>query len=190
MPLAPKAPDSRPRVVALSGSLRAGSLNTTLLRIAAELAAPELEITLFDGIRHLPHYDQDLEGDLPTQVRDFRALVGAVPAVLISCPEYAYGVPGAFKNALDWLVGGPEFVGKRVALLNGSPRAVRSQEQVTVTVTAMAGIVVEAACVTLPLLGKHLDQQGILAQPGVREALGTGLRHFAEAIARATAAEA
>jgi chromate reductase, NAD(P)H dehydrogenase (quinone) len=91
------------KVLAVSGSLRAGSYNTLLLRAAAEAAPAGVEIELWDGIGDLPLYDQDLDvGEVPEAVRRLRADWAAADAILFATPEYNQSVPGQLKNALDW----------------------------------------------------------------------------------------
>src|SRR5215469_3874914 len=91
------------RILGISGSLRRGSYNTALLRAGAPLldAGAELEIALLHGI---PLYDGDLEAEgLPQAVRDLKARVIACDGLLLATPEYNNGIPGVFKNAIDWL---------------------------------------------------------------------------------------
>ena len=91
------------KVLAVSGSLRRNSHNTQLLRAAVELAPEEIEVELWDGMRDLPLYDQDLEaGELPESVRRLREEWGAADAILFATPEYNGSVPGVLKNAIDW----------------------------------------------------------------------------------------
>ena len=104
------------RILAISGSLRAVSSNTHLLRAAAQLAPAGVDVVLYDGLAGLPHFNPDVEENvLPGPVADLRAAVGAADGLLISSPEYAHGVPGALKNALDWIVSSGELVGKPTA---------------------------------------------------------------------------
>ena len=111
------------RVLCLSGSLRRVSSNTAALLAARELAPPELSLTLYTGLGALPLFNPDDENErLPPSVRALRESVGQSDALLIACPEYAHGVPGAFKNLLDWLVGSLEFPDKPVLLVNTSAR--------------------------------------------------------------------
>ena len=105
-------------ILAMSGSLRAGSTNTGLLEAARLLAPADVEIQLWNGQGSLPQFTPDLEDAPPQVVQEFRDLVGRADGLLIACPEYARGIPGAFKNALDWLVGGETFVCKKFALWN------------------------------------------------------------------------
>jgi chromate reductase len=91
------------RVLGISGSLRADSYNTQLLRAAAELLPDGVELELYDGLRALPPYDQDVEDDgAPAPVEDLRAAIGAADALLIATPEYNGSLPGLLKNAIDW----------------------------------------------------------------------------------------
>ena len=91
------------RILAVSGSLRADSHNTSLLRAAAEAAPEGVEVELWDGLGDLPIYDQDLEGtDLPDAVRRLREDWAAADAILFATPEYNGSVPGGLKNAVDW----------------------------------------------------------------------------------------
>jgi chromate reductase len=107
------------RILAISGSLRAASSNTALLRAAAALAPEGMEVVLYGGLGDLPHFNPDLEGAAPPAVIDLWARVREADGLLIACPEYAHGVPGAMKNALDWLVGGDEFIRAEDAALYG-----------------------------------------------------------------------
>jgi chromate reductase, NAD(P)H dehydrogenase (quinone) len=91
------------RILAVSGSLRADSHNTSLLRAAAEAAPEGVEVELWEGIGDLPIYDQDLEGtDLPDAVHRLREDWAAADAILFATPEYNGSVPGGLKNAIDW----------------------------------------------------------------------------------------
>ncbi len=91
------------RILAVSGSLRESSFNTSLLRAALEAAPAGVELELWEGIGELPFYDQDLEGeDVPESVRRLRADWAAADAILFSTPEYNGSVPGGLKNAIDW----------------------------------------------------------------------------------------
>lgn len=170
------------KILAISGSLRRASSNTALLRAATLLAPEGMTITLYSGLGELPHFNPDLEGVEPPAVTDLRRQLRASDGLLIASPEYARGVAGAMKNALDWLVGGEEFVDKPVALLNASQRATRAQAALTETVTTMAARVVAEASVTVPLLGKQLDAAGFAAHPEISSMLRAALAAFARAI--------
>src|SRR5882762_1143612 len=93
------------RVLALSGSLRAKSINTAVLSAVQSLAPAGLGVTLHRGLGDLPHFNPDLDtATPPAAVAAWREAVNAADVLLICTPEYAHGVPGALKNALDWLV--------------------------------------------------------------------------------------
>ena len=111
-------------ILAVSGSLRAKSANSRLLALVAELAASGAEVVMFSGIGEMPHFNPDIDREVdvpPPAVAAWRAAIQAADGVVISCPEYAHGVPGSFKNALDWLVSSADLMDKPVLLLNASP---------------------------------------------------------------------
>jgi chromate reductase len=92
------------RILAVSGSLRAGSYNTSLLRAAIEAAPESVELELWEGLGDLPPYDEDLDADddVPESVRRLRADWADADAILFATPEYNGSVPGGLKNAIDW----------------------------------------------------------------------------------------
>jgi chromate reductase, NAD(P)H dehydrogenase (quinone) len=169
-------------LLAISGSLRRGSSNTALLQAASALVPAGVEITVYDGLANLPHFNPDLNKAEPRSVTAFRARLREADGLLVSSPEYAHGVPGVLKNALDWLVGGEEFVGKPVALFNASPRAIHAQASLAETITTMSGCLVAEASITVPLLGTNLDTTGIVSHPELSNAVRAAIIAFARAI--------
>ena len=170
------------QILAISGSLRQVSSNTALLQAAIALSPQNVKIKLYDGLGNLPHFNPDLESTEPPSVTDLRTQLRWSDGLLISSPEYAHGVPGVLKNALDWLVSGEEFVGKPIALFNTSPRAVHAQASLIEIVTTMAGRFVPEASITVSLLGKKLDAAGIVADAEVSHELHSAIVAFANAI--------
>jgi NAD(P)H-dependent FMN reductase len=172
------------KLLAISGSLRAASLNTSVLQAVQRLAPPDVGIELFEGIDRLPFFNSDLEAEqLPEQVARFRAVIGAADGLLISSPEYARGISGVMKNALDWLVGSEEFPGKPVALINTSPRATHALAALTLTLETMSAQFIRDASITLPLLGTAHDADSIAADPELANALRNTLQIFVRGIA-------
>jgi NAD(P)H-dependent FMN reductase len=167
------------KVVALSGSLRAASSNTALLQAAAVLAPPSLRISLYPAWAELPPFSPDAEGAEPPAVLAFRAALREADAVLIASPEYAHGVPGAFKNALDWVVGSGELINKPVAALNASGRAEHAQASLLDTLAMMNADVVLAACAVVALPTNKLDTAAMLADASISEKLSAALAAFA-----------
>ncbi|MGH3049668.1 MAG: NADPH-dependent FMN reductase, partial [Gaiellaceae bacterium] len=112
------------KILAVSGSLRADSYNTSLLQAAADAAPEGVELELWEGIGDLPPYDQDLDDrDVPVSVRRLREAWSAADAILFATPEYNGSVPGVLKNAIDW-ASRPKFeaalTGKTVAVVGAS----------------------------------------------------------------------
>lgn len=176
------------RILAISGSLRAASSNSALLRAAVRLAPEDVEIIVYDGLNGLPPFNPDLEGSELPAVLDLRRRVQAADGVLFACPEYAHGVPGVLKNALDWLVGSSEIVAKPVALINAAPRAVHAQASLAETLSVMSATLVSENPLIVSLAGKQLDAAGILNDPVISGALRSAIATLTRAItARRTA---
>jgi chromate reductase len=174
------------RILAVSGSLRSASSNTQLLLAATRQPPPGVAIELYDGIGGLPHFSPDVDGaDSPALVVELRARVASADALLISSPEYAHGVPGSLKNALDWLVSGVEIVALPVALLNAAPHSTHAQAALAETLKTMSAQLVPEASVTIPLSGRRLDASGILSDPVLAGSLQSALEMLVRA-ARAT----
>lgn len=175
------------KILAICGSLRAASSNRVALEAAALLAPSGVQVVLYEGLADLPAFNPDFDDAPPPAAVALRAQVSASEAVLISSPEYAHGVAGAMKNALDWLVGSLDFDGTPVALVNTSPRATLAQAQMLETLRTMSAQVVEAACIELPLMGRGLDAAGVAADPALSAALRPAVQALAEAAAARSA---
>jgi chromate reductase, NAD(P)H dehydrogenase (quinone) len=163
------------RILAISGSLRAASLNSALLRVVARLAPIEMRVELYRGLGELPLFNPDLEESDPAPVADLRAQILSADALIIASPEYAHGITGAMKNALDWMVSCEAFVHKPVALLNASPRAIHAQASLRETVMMMSANIVKEASITVPILGSNLTEEEMFQHPEISTSLRAAL---------------
>lgn len=167
------------RFLALSGSLRAVSTNTALLQGFAEHAPEGLEIEAFDGMGDLPLFSPDLEADTPDSVLRLAGKVAECDGILISCPEYAHGIPGAFKNALDWLVSRFEIPGKPVMLVHASTRSVYLREHLREVLKTISCRLYPGPDFAVHLIKKEPQQvRDILAAPEMRAAMRSKLEEF------------
>jgi chromate reductase len=158
-------------IIAISGSLRAASINSAFCRAAARLARPPLRVAAHSGPADLPLFNPDLEPAPPSPVLSFRAAVAGANALIVASPEYAHGISGVMKNALDWLVSFEGAVGKPVALVNTSPRAHHADDALREVLQTMSMSIVAGASVSLPLLGACTTEEAMLASPEVRQAI-------------------
>jgi chromate reductase len=170
------------RVLGVTGSLRAASLNSMLLRVAARLAPPGIRFELFRDVGALPLFNPDLEPSDPPPVAALKSAILASDALVIAAPEYAHGVSGVIKNALDWMVGNESFVGKPVALFNTSPRASLAQAALRETLRTMSARIIDEACIAMPLLGSGLDEAGVLANREMVASVCAALRALEAAV--------
>jgi chromate reductase len=183
----PAATERVMRILGISGSLRGRSSNTELLRAVSLVAPTGFEVTLFPGLDALPYFNPDLDGpgvQPPPRVGDLRQRIRRADALLICSPEYAHGVPGVLKNALDWLVSTPDAVYKPVGLLNASPRSTHAQASLGETLRTMSMTLVPGASIAVPVSGRGLSAAAIAQDLE----LARSLRDVLEALALAATA--
>jgi chromate reductase len=160
------------RVLGISGSLRRDSLNSALLRVAAERLPAGVELVEFEGLREIPPYDADLELErVPDAVRELREAMREADAVLIATPEYNHSIPGVLKNALDWAsrpAGQSALNGKPAAVIGASTGmfgAVWAQAETRKVLGALGGRVVEAELPLARAAEQYVDGRLELSPP-------------------------
>ena len=154
-------------ILAVAGSLRAASINAAFCRAAARLAPPGLHITVHRALGLLPPFNPDLEPDPPRSVIQLREAVAAADALIIASPEYAHGISGVLKNALDWLVSYEGFVAKPVAVINTSPRAHHAHDSLLEVLETMSATLVHEASLSVPLLGGCVTEAQMVGTPAI-----------------------
>lgn len=168
------------RLYAISGSLRATSSNVALLK-AMQAATPSgTSVDLCDCLSQLPIFNPDLEGEhTPTSVTAFAAQIAAADGLIIACPEYAHGIPGGLKNALDWLVSRAEIPFKPVMLVRASHRNVLSHAALQEVLRTMSVRLMPGPELSVPLLGKAPEEiTSILRSDVLITEMAQVLRHF------------
>jgi NAD(P)H-dependent FMN reductase len=167
-------------ILLISGSLRAGSTNSSLLRTAGSLAPEGVVTTLYDALGDLPHFnpDDDVEGQpLPPEPAKLRRLLDEADAVLFCTPEYAGTLPGSLKNAIDWLVGSGELYRKPVAWTNvAAPgRGTGAEATLSLVLGYVDADIIEPACLRIPIARNAIDADGTVADPDIRSRLAAQL---------------
>jgi NAD(P)H-dependent FMN reductase len=166
-------------VLMLCGSLRRGSVHEAVLRTAAALAPSGCTATLHPPLDALPHFNPDDDAEpLAPAVAALRAAIGAADALLLCTPEYAGALPGTFKNALDWTIGGGEMDRRPVAWINAStgPTDAAGAHASLRAVLGWAGAdIVEAAVARVPVPRSAVGEDGLVADPALRAGIGASI---------------
>jgi NAD(P)H-dependent FMN reductase len=160
-------------VVAISGSLKLSSANSALVQTLADLDPEHVEV--WRELGEVPHFTPDGDGGAP--VESLRAAVAGADLVLLATPEYAGGMPGSLKNALDWLVGSGELYDKDVAIVSAAPspeRGANARRWVEETVGFQGSHVVASFTVTkgddpAAVLTRVVDAPSRATPPELRE---------------------
>lgn len=173
-----------PRVLTISGSLRASSTNGVLLRAAALVAPAGVTLTSYSALAAIPAFSPDLDEEgvaPPASVAHWRTALADADAVLISSPEYAHGIPGALKNALDWLVGSGELVNKPIGVLSASSASAFAYPQLVEVLITMNALIVPEAITVVDVPRRGADAMQISRDPAIASVLGRALSALAAA---------
>lgn len=164
-------------IFAIPGSLRAGSSNHNILRHLAELAPSGVDFKIYDSLASIPPFDPGLDNDMPpSSVAALRANINDANALVICTPEYAFGVPGQLKNALDWLVSSGTLVDKPVVLITASSSGEYAHPALLQTLGALSAKVLDTACLLVPFIRSKMDNDGNIKDEELRAVLEKSLQ--------------
>lgn len=166
--------------------MRSASINAALLHTAREQTPRGFSALIYESMGDLPLFNPDNDHDpLPPAVVDLRTHIQSAAAILICTPEYAGAMPGAFKNLLDWTVGGVEIVDKPTAWINvsASPtRAADAHASLRIVLGYTGAAIVPDACMHIPVRSSMIDDQRLVADDGVRHDLAKSLGALTSAV--------
>jgi len=163
------------KILAIPGSLRAASSSNIVLQTLTSIVAEKLSVKIYDGVGMLPHFN-DPE-TLPEEVSDFLQQLREADGIIICTPEYAFGVPGSLKNALDWTVGSGELVQKPLALITASSSGEKGHAALIQILTALSADVKPGGTLLIPAVrsmikdGKLSDLETIQSLRSVAQTL-------------------
>jgi chromate reductase len=183
------------RAIAFSGSLRAASTNSGLVRLAQRVAPPELEVEILDWVDRLPWVNPDVEHDPPTIVQQWWDALRSADALLVGMPEYNWGIAPMAKNALDWATRPPTdraIAGTVVAFMSSASRSggEHAQTNMGMILGFLGATVVVEPPVRLALLQERFDANGDTDDPEITEAVRAKLQAVVEALRARDAARA
>ena len=148
-------------IFAISGSLRTGSSNHAILNMLGKMIPSSIKYSIYDGLSEIPAFDPDLDNEEPpVSVAAFRKQISEANVIIICTPEYAYGVPGALKNALDWTVSSGSFSGKPVSLITASTGGENAHEAMIKILGAVNSDRIEEATLLISYVRSKIDANG------------------------------
>jgi chromate reductase, NAD(P)H dehydrogenase (quinone) len=162
-------------ILAISGSTRKDSTNQHLIKAITGLTKERFTILHYDRIAMLPHFNPDQMDDAGTEVNDLRELIKQSDAILICTPEYAHGVPGSLKNAIDWTVGTSDFSGKLVMLLTASSDGKFGHSSLLETLRVIEAILPPDIQLLIPFAKTKIHRNGVIIDEQTLEYLKIAL---------------
>jgi chromate reductase len=171
-------------ILAISGSLRNNSSNTNILKAVGQMAVEEIDYQLFEGLEELSHYNPGAEEDNDKALL-FKSKVRIADGIIICTPEYAFGIPGVLKNALDWTVSTGEFNDKPVAAISASPLnsgGDKALASLLLTLTALGTKRNEKSYLSIPNIKQKISVEGTLTDVTLKNQLKMILTNLIEQI--------
>ncbi|MBP0725371.1 NAD(P)H-dependent oxidoreductase [Bacillus sp. RG28] len=163
------------KIVAISGSIREGSSNTNILKALSAFIPEGIDYIIYNGIQDLPHFNPDIDRmKPPAVVEDFRKTLDESHALIICTPEYAKGVPGVLKNALDWLVSSAELYKKPVAVITASPSIAggdKAHESLLLTLGMLDVTIVKNGSLLVPTVGTKFTNDAKVSDENTKQSL-------------------
>ena len=153
----------RKKILAISGSTRANSVNGHILKAIGEIYAAKAEINIFIGIDELPHFNPDFDTDTPApSVISFRNQIQEADGVLICTPEYVYSLPGSFKNAIEWTVSTILFTAKPTALITAASSGQKAHEALILLMSTIGAKIATATSLLIQAPKIKVSREGII----------------------------
>ena len=168
------------KILGISGSLRETSANNAIIKVIANILPPNIDFDIYNGLRHIAPFDDSEEPS--KEVIDFRSLIREANGVIICTPEYAFGVPGILKNALDWTVISGDFVNKPVALITAATGGDKAHASLLLTLTALSSDVKDDTNLLISFVRSKLNEKGEFKDASTMEALTAVVNRFVERI--------
>jgi len=170
------------KILGISGSLRVNSSNHAVVRAAARLAPDNVDFKIYEGLQKLPHFDGNEKP--PDAVVDFRTQLANADGVFICTPEYAFGVPGTLKNALDWTVYTGEFYHKPVAVIAAATSGDKALASLLLTLSALTARVGEGASLLIPAIRSKINTEGGISDDSTLKSIDSVLKALIAEIER------
>jgi chromate reductase, NAD(P)H dehydrogenase (quinone) len=170
---------STKKIIALCGSTRRASTNLNLIHAIDSLSETKFSITIFQGLASLPHFNPDLDTDTPpSEIVEFRKQLRSADGILICTPEYAMGVPGTLKNAIDWTVSSCEFSQKPVALITASSLGEKGHASLLETLKIIESNITDKTQLRISYAKTKISQAGVITDELTKQEIVSLLEAF------------
>lgn len=173
-------------ILALCGSTRKISSNLAILRNIQSMTSAKFTVEIFESIDQIPHFNPDLDVEpAPEAVTRFRQALSKADGILICTPEYAMGVPGTLKNAIDWTVSSSEFSHKPTALITASSIGEKGHASLMETLTIIEANITDDTQLVIPFVRSKVDASGQITDEAALQSIVKLMNHFHTLISQA-----
>ncbi|HEY4788920.1 MAG TPA: NADPH-dependent FMN reductase [Bacteroidales bacterium] len=166
----------RIKIMAISGSLRSNSSNTMLVKAIEKLIPENIDYSIYEDLKSIPLFDES--DNPPAAITKFREAIASADGVLICSPEYAYGISGVLKNAIDWTVSSGEFYDKPVAIITAAINGERAHAALLLIFEALSAQIDEAETLIIPFVRSKLNKDGEITDATTLTAIQAVINSF------------
>jgi chromate reductase, NAD(P)H dehydrogenase (quinone) len=175
-------------ILAVAGSLRATSSNVKIIKEVQQWAPSHVDFIIYEDLASLPAFDDS--GEETEAVTIWRRKLAEADGVFICSPEYAFGIPGALKNAIDWTVGSGELVNKPLALITAASKGDSAHAAWLKIFSAVSANIPEGGALLIPFIKAKLNEKGEIAEAVTRDAIQSVLFALINVIEKSVGEEA
>ncbi len=154
---------TKKNIFAIIGSASENSSNLRLVKHLTDLLQNDFEITIFDNLRSLPHFNPELSvNNTPQIISDFREKILKADGLLICTPEYIFSIPSCLKNAIEWCVSTTVFSGKPTGLITASAQGLKGHEELKLIMKTVETNFTEDTTLLIQGIKGKINEQGII----------------------------
>lgn len=168
------------KIIGISGSLRSDSSASAIVELVARLVPANVDFEIYRGLEQIPPFNDSK--DIPAAVNDFIRLITEADGVFFCIPEYAFGVPGALKNALDWTVSSTAFSDKPVALITAASSGEKAHAALLLTLNAIGTKIPEGATLLISFIRSKLNGKKEVTDIATADAIKETVNTFIKTI--------
>lgn len=163
---------NKKKILAIIGSTRANSSNLKIVQYFAQLTADRYDITIYEDIDTLPHFNPNLDNENPPmEIAKFRRLISNADGLIICTPEYIFSLPGSLKNAIEWCVSTTVFSQKPIGLITASASGIKGHEELQLVMKTVETKFNEDTTLLISGIKGKFDQSGTLTDQNTIESL-------------------
>ncbi len=153
---------NKKNILAIIGSASSISSNLKLVEKIASLTSKEFNLTIYNDLKTLPHFDPELSDNPPKQIIEFRKSIEKADGIIICTPEYVFSIPSGLKNSIEWCISTTIFSDKPIGIITASASGQKGHEELQLIMKTIMAKFTDETCLLIQGIKGKFDEQGNL----------------------------